>query len=193
MWNKVRNFLFKNKKLNINFCVEVFFIILVLLFDLLTKKYIYGKAQASGDIVIIPKILCFTAVENTGASFGILKNSTKFLSYISLFSVILLFAFMIFSLKDRNIVLRASLVLITAGGLGNLVDRFKYGYVRDFVSFTIKDWSFAVFNFADSALTIGCILAIIWVIFYFSKKTKDEKDAESLDHKEDADLDNHNF
>ncbi|HHX49004.1 MAG TPA: signal peptidase II [Clostridiales bacterium] len=191
MANKLQSFFAKNKKFILYLFIEVFFVLIVLMIDLLTKKYIYGKIKVTGeDIILIPNVLRFTAVENTGASFGMMKNSTKFLSYVSLFSVILLFAFIVFTIKDRNPLLRTALVLITAGGFGNMIDRFKYEYVRDFVYFELIN--FPVFNFADSALTIGCILAIIWVIVYFSKKIKDDKNKKHLDDN-DSDVDNKNF
>jgi signal peptidase II len=63
--------------------------------------------------------------------------------------------------------------LIIAGGIGNIIDRVKFGYVRDFVYLEIID--FAVFNVADSCLTIGCILIIIYVLWDFFSTTKKEK------------------
>lgn len=49
-------------------------------------------------------------------------------------------------------------VLVVAGAFGNLVDRFLYGHVIDFVLFHVGTWSFAVFNLADSFITVGAVL-----------------------------------
>ena len=51
--------------------------------------------------------------------------------------------------------------LIIAGAVGNLIDRFAYGHVIDFVLFHTANWSFAVFNLADSFITIGAALVIL--------------------------------
>jgi signal peptidase II len=67
--------------------------------------------------------------------------------------------------------------MIIAGGIGNLVDRLTLGYVRDFVYFELID--FAVFNLADSALTVGVIFILIFILFYYmpedKKKAKKEE------------------
>ena len=81
--------------------------------------------------------------------------------------------FLIFSVKERNGWLRAALILMIAGGIGNLVDRFMFGYVRDWIYFELID--FAVFNLADSGLTVGCVLLIIFVIFFYRPEDKKKK------------------
>lgn len=51
--------------------------------------------------------------------------------------------------------------LIIAGAVGNLIDRFAYGHVIDFILFHTSTWSFAVFNLADSFISIGAALVIL--------------------------------
>ena len=60
--------------------------------------------------------------------------------------------------------------MITAGAIGNVIDRFALGYVRDMVYFELID--FAVFNFADSCLTIGTALLIIYILFMYTKESE---------------------
>jgi len=62
--------------------------------------------------------------------------------------------------------------MITGGAIGNLIDRIALGFVRDFVYFELID--FAVFNFADSFLTVGTALLIIYVLFFFGKEEEEE-------------------
>ena len=66
--------------------------------------------------------------------------------------------------------MRSALILILAGAVGNIVDRIALGYVRDFIYFELID--FAVFNFADSCLTVGTIVLIIYLLFFYSKDEK---------------------
>nr|MCR4661173.1 signal peptidase II [Clostridia bacterium] len=141
------------------------------------KKYVYGLCVENGKIDIIKGVLSLTAVENTGASFGIFANHTTALTVVSIICSVFLFLFIFYSYKYKNKVLRTALVLILAGAIGNIIDRLALGYVRDFIYFELIN--FAVFNFADSCLTIGAILLIIYVIFFYSKDEKEIKEKEA--------------
>lgn len=158
----------KDKKRWISCLIEIGIMCLLLAVDLLTKHYVYGHCETQGDIVIIDGVIRFTAVKNTGASFGIFKNATTALTVVSLICSIILILFIFYSYPRKNKWLRSALVMITAGALGNVIDRLHFGYVRDMVYFELID--FAVFNFADSCLTIGTVVLIIYIIFFYSKE-----------------------
>lgn len=160
------------------FLLEMLFFGVVLAADLLTKEYVYGYADTHGKIKLIKDVLSFTAVTNTGASFGIFGDSTAALTVVSLVCAIVLFVFILISVKTRHPLLRSALVLILAGAVGNMVDRFAFGYVRDFIYFELID--FAVFNVADSALTVGTILLIIYIIFFYKVKEDKDKKAKEI-------------
>jgi signal peptidase II len=51
--------------------------------------------------------------------------------------------------------------MIIAGALGNIIDRFIYGHVVDYVLFYTQTWSFAVFNLADSFISVGAVLILV--------------------------------
>lgn len=157
------------KKIIIKLFLELLFIGLLISLDLLTKIYIYGPISfGEGDIILIPGVLRFTSVENTGASFGIFANHTIILSIVSLITIIGAIVAQVLTInKLKSPLFRIALSLIVAGGIGNLIDRFTLSYVRDFIYFELID--FAVFNIADSCLTIGCILLIIFIIFDYGR------------------------
>lgn len=158
---------------------ELLFVGLYLAVDLLTKHFVYMPIAAGADDVIVWNgVLRFTAVENTGASFGLFSDSFVALTVVSFVTVIALLLVLVFSVKVRNGWLRAALILMIAGGLGNLVDRFMFGYVRDWIYFELID--FAVFNLADSGLTVGCVLLLIFVVFFYRPEDK-KKDTEAGD------------
>jgi signal peptidase II len=112
---------------------------------LITIKSLYLKSEA-----VLP-FLKLTYVENTGVAFGMFRNSNNF--FIA-FSGILIAALLIFRRRysGRGTAVSAGLALVLGGALGNLYDRLAYGFVVDFL-----DLSFfpAVFNVADSAITVG--------------------------------------
>ncbi len=163
------------RKTILTIIVEVLLILVFVSVDLLTKTFIYEPIDAGApDIVLINNILKFTAVQNTGASFGIFKGNAIILAIISLIIIIVVFIIQMFSLtKLKDKTFRFGLILIVAGGIGNIVDRFLLGHVRDFIYFELID--FPVFNIADSCLTIGCVLIIIYVIIYYVKDCKKNK------------------
>ena len=154
---------------------ELLLIGLYLAVDLLAKEFVYMPIAAGADDVIVwDGVLRFTAVENTGASFGLFSDSFVALTVVSFITVTVLLLILIFSVKIRNGWLRAALILMIAGGLGNLVDRFMFGYVRDWIYFELID--FAVFNLADSGLTVGCVLLLIFVVFFYRPEDKKKND-----------------
>lgn len=162
------------KKLGLWFALDFIFIGIWLAIDLLTKEFIYGPiSQGAPDIIIWEGVLRLTSVENTGASFGIFQGKTDILTIISLITVILMTVVLIFSIKNRNGWYRSALILLIAGGVGNIVDRLALGFVRDWVYFELID--FAVFNLADTGLTVGCVLLIIYVIFCYKPQEKSKK------------------
>lgn len=157
---------------------EIVGIALCIAADLLTKAYIYEPiANGASDIIIIEGVIRFTAVENTGASFGIFEGKTDILAIFSIVVVAIIFIVQIFSISNHHFLLRASLVLIIAGGIGNVIDRFALGFVRDFIYFELID--FAVFNVADACLTVGNVLLVIFVIFCYKPDKKPKKGAEN--------------
>lgn len=162
----------RDKKRWITCLIELAIMCAFLAVDLLTKHFVYGKCESSGDIIIIDGVIRFTAVRNTGASFGIFKDATVALTAMSAICVVILILFIFYSYPRRNLWLRSALILICAGALGNVIDRMVLGYVRDMVYFELIN--FAVFNFADSCLTVGTVVLIIYILFFYGK---DEEEA----------------
>ncbi len=105
----------------------------------------------------------FTSAHNTGAAFGMLSGSRWLLITVSLLSCAVLVGFLIKKGRHQHLLLRISLALILAGALGNLIDRIVLGYVRDMLDFRLIN--FAIFNVADSCVTIGAFLLAFDISF----------------------------
>lgn len=134
---------------------------------------------ADGKVVdLVPGFLQLRYVENTGAAFGFLKNSTALLSVLTAIVLVVLIYFFLFRSKTSNF-LRYTLVLLIAGGLGNLFDRIVYGFVVDYFEFTFV--RFAVFNAADCYITVGVIMLMIYVLFIDGRKEPKAQFAEADD------------
>ena len=127
--------------------------------NLMTNKLLQGWHFASSLVNII-------YIENTGAAFSIMQNSTKFLIILSITALIALFFYVIKQLETLGAKEILFLSFLIAGILGNLSERVYLGYVRDFFDLTFC--SFPIFNISDIYINIGVIGIIILILL--SKK-----------------------
>lgn len=167
--------------------VELAVIGVILLADLLTKKYASEFLLTQPNFRrndFIPGLINLYYTQNEGAGFSIFQGKTIALTIITFIVVICLMVYLVFALKESEW-LRISLVFIIGGGIGNLVDRIKFGYVRDFLEFAFwKD--FAIFNVADSFVTVGAFMLIVVLIVMLVKEgKKNQKEFEEA-HANDA-------
>jgi signal peptidase II len=107
----------------------------------------------------------FTYVQNTGAAFGIFQDGTLPLGILSALVATAILAYLIMRGKPTPVLQRYALASILAGAVGNMIDRFRLGYVVDFIHFSVPGFSFPVFNIADSCVVMGAILLILSSLF----------------------------
>jgi signal peptidase II len=137
----------------------------VVLIDQLTKMIVRSMLPLTGHVTIIPNLLDFTHVQNTGAAFGLL-NAADFPYKSGVMIAIAAFALVAISLYARQLgsherLSRYGLALILGGAFGNLIDRTLSGYVVDFVDVYWGDAHFWAFNVADAAITAGAVLVLL--------------------------------
>ncbi|MBD5137971.1 MAG: signal peptidase II [Ruminococcus sp.] len=119
------------------------------------------------------EILGLRYTENTGAAFSSFSGARWFLTG---FTVIMLAALLIFVIKykTKNTFFLVSAVMIMSGGVGNLIDRIRQGYVVDYLD--VKLFNFAIFNFADICVVLGAVFMLIF-IFFIEPKIASNDDA----------------
>ena len=154
------------------FVYIILFVIGLVIIDQITKLLVVNLLNYK-TFVIIKNFLKFVFVKNTGAAFGFLSDNTLTLSIVSMVLIIYIFR----ELKNNinNKISLFSYLLILSGSLGNLIDRIFRGYVVDFISFTFFKKEMAVFNVADSYITIGVIMLLILLVkemFYGRNNSK---------------------
>ncbi len=149
--------------------VSLVIIAVLTVVDRLTKYAAVSTVKVDGPKEFLFGLFNFTYVENTGAAFSMFSDKTDTLSLLTvLFLIAILFLLMKKTFKAKLV--NASLILIFAGGLGNLIDRIAYGFVVDFIEpLFIK---FAVFNFADCCITVGAFMLIGYEIYEMIKERK---------------------
>lgn len=139
---------------------------LLVFLDQLIKYIVVENIALSETIVVIPDILNFVYVKNTGAAFSMLSGKTDILSIVSLVVCIALIWYIIAKKPNRKL-FALSLSMLLGGALGNLIDRMFKNFVVDYIE--VLFINFPVFNLADIAITIGAVLLMIYVIFFEEK------------------------
>jgi len=147
---------------------------LVVLIDLGSKAWISSSLLYGQRISILP-VFDLVLLHNTGAAFSFLANSSGwqrwFFVGIALVASLIIWGWLN-RLENTEKLTALALALILGGALGNLHDRFFYGYVVDFLAFHWQHHYFPAFNLADSAITLGAIL-LVWEAFLGAQaKTK---------------------
>lgn len=141
----------------------------IVILDQVTKALVAKNLVLHETIPIISGFFNLTHIMNPGGAFGLFAEHSPeirkffFLFVSSLVALIILW----FYKKTANThrVLSFGLAAIFAGAVGNLIDRFRFGKVVDFLDFYVGPFHWPAFNIADSAITIGMVVFIYHVVF----------------------------
>jgi signal peptidase II len=133
---------------------------LLIVLDQLVKQWVVATYPLRGPGQYIGLGFYFTYEQNTGAAFSIFRGNPTVLGTISAVVSGAILSYLIVRGKTISTLQRYALASILAGAVGNMIDRFRLGYVVDFVHFKVPNFSFAVFNIADSCVVIGAVLLI---------------------------------
>ena len=160
----------------------IWLFVLGLVIDVVTKVIIKVNMAEGDSIVLIPHFLAITFSYNTAAAFGMGFASAEVNRWIyivvALTATAAILFFYIRNYKKYGLYIKACLMCILVGAIGNLVDIVIYGKVVDWIDF-FGIWH-AIFNIADSFVVIGTIMLIVWLIIeevkdYIAKKAKEPR------------------
>lgn len=144
--------------------------------DQLTKLLAASMLRPIGSVTVIPWLLSFTYVENTGAAFGMLEGMRwMFVAVAAVAAVVI--AVLILRRVWTSPLMLWGLALIAGGALGNMVDRAAQGFVVDFIELGFM--RFGVFNIADLTLTVGVALVVLYYIFLEVRLARERKAAKA--------------
>lgn len=132
--------------------------------DIFTKWLIQQQMAVGESIPVIPGFFHLTFTMNPGAAFGILPGQRYFFIGVSILAAGLM-AYYITRPEGRQGLIHYGLGLMLGGAVGNLIDRIRYGRVVDYLEFFWRDYYFPAFNVADSAITIGTGLLILFLLW----------------------------
>ncbi len=155
-----------------NFKIKIYFVPIVIIgilvaLDQLTKSIITGNYVLYESKPLINDVFSFTYIQNTGIAWGMFKGKINVLLIITAL-IIILCSYMYHNISEEKgfIAAKVCLIFIISGGIGNMIDRIKLGYVVDFLSFDLIN--FPIFNVADIYVTVFTILFFILILFKYS-------------------------
>ena len=158
--------------------------------DQITKYLAVKYLMPIGTFPIIEDVLHLTYVENTGAAFGMMKDSRWVFMTVSTVAILAI-VYVLYKYGLEMPFASFCLSMILGGGIGNMIDRIALGYVVDFVDFRLIN--FAVFNGADSFVCVGAFLLVIYLfrdIAKESKAAKNKAEAAAVSASEEAETEN---
>lgn len=136
--------------------------------DIVTKVLAVQHLKDAPAVEVISGILEFKYIENPGMAWGLFGGARWFFVAITVVAIIVLGYMFCKIPRDRKYrLLLIDLVILTAGAIGNMIDRIFLGYVRDFIA--VKFIDFPIFNVADIYATVAMFGLIILVLFVYKE------------------------
>ena len=134
----------------------LFFVVLIS--DQLTKWLVVSNLDV-GDFFKVTSFFNIVRVHNSGITFGMFKEIAQPL-ILATISIIVIISLVVYAKQNKPF--RYPIIAIIAGAIGNVIDRFYYRSVVDFLDFHVNQCHWPAFNIADSAIVIGvCCLIFI--------------------------------
>ena len=159
-------------------CIDAVLTALLIFVDQFSKHLAIVHLKDKPAKKLIDGVLELQYLENRGSAFGMLQNQKFFILFVGIIcmAVVLFFLFKLPIQKKFRIV-HVLIALVVSGGIGNMIDRFRFDFVVDFISFVLIH--FPIFNIADCYIVVSTIL--LFILFMFVYK---EKDLEFLNFKQ---------
>lgn len=149
----------------------ILLIIALLILDQATKIAVDHYLPLQEPVHLLP-VLALYRTYNTGVAFSMFDDTPGIFIVGLRLAIVAFVTWLWVRTPASRWIAHLGFALVIAGAFGNLFDRFLYGHVIDFVLFHVGTWSFAVFNLADSFITIGAVLIGFDEIFGSGEKSK---------------------
>ena len=135
----------------------------VVVLDQLTKAWLVSMLEPGEGMSVIGDLVRFIHAQNSGALFGLFRDQALIFAIVSVGVVALIVWY--HGSNGRNTLLSVALGLLLGGALGNMIDRFRLGYVVDWVDAGLGDLRFYTFNVADSAISLAILLLLVLAVW----------------------------
>lgn len=156
-------------------CIDGVLLAVLLFLDQFTKYLTILKLKGQPAFVLIEGVLELQYLENRGSAFGMLQGQKILILVVdAVFMAVILFFMLRLPNEKKYGKLHLLLTMVMAGGVGNMIDRIRFDYVVDFISFVLIHYP--IFNVADIYIVVAVI--VLFILFVFVMK---EEDLEFLD------------
>ena len=161
------------EEFTMQFLILSIFAAVIVAVDQISKFLTVTYIPLYGDVPFIPGVLQLTYVQNTGAAFSSFEGMQWLFALIFvIFTAAILFEYFKKPMPFTKLG-RWCIAAIYGGGVGNMIDRLRLGYVVDMIETQFME--FPVFNVADCFITCGCALLLVHLVFFNRAFWKDEK------------------
>ena len=142
--------------------IYIFLIAAVVAVDQILKYVVVHNLGMLNSVTVIDHFFYIHCIPNDGIAMGMLSGRQSVIILLTSLIMAGLCLFIIVNRKRLHPFLLSCIALIVGGGIGNIIDRVRLGYVVDFFEFRI--WSY-IFNFADICVVVGCFAVLFYVLF----------------------------
>ena len=167
-----------------NTCVNILITTVIaavaVILDQLSKLWVLRSFELGESREVLSGILNWTYIQNKGAALGMLSEHRWVFMILSAVLIAAILLFIVFS-KDITRPLVVVLAMILGGGIGNMIDRFAYGYVIDFIDVKFLPFWKWIFNIADIFVTVGAVLlAAVYILTELKRKKETGNDGTNV-------------
>ena len=135
----------------------------VIIADQVSKAWLLANVSAGQVMSVVGDLVRLVQSQNSGALFGLFREQAILFALVSLGVIGLIVLY--HGRAGRSLYLSIALGLLLGGAIGNMIDRFRFGYVIDWVDAGLGSIRFWTFNVADSAITLAIIMLLAMAIF----------------------------
>ena len=152
----------------------IIFIIVAVFLDAVVKYAVEIGLPLHQTIDVLPFLGLFKTY-NPGIAFSLLSDTSGWMLVGLRLAIVVVVIWLWCRTAASHVLAHLGFALVISGALGNILDHFIYGHVVDYVRFHVGNWTFPIFNLADSYITIGAVLVFIQEFFLSGHET-DQKD-----------------
>ena len=140
--------------------------------DQLIKYWVVDTLAVGEEIDLLPFLSLYHA-RNPGIAFSMLSSVSDWGLIALTFCIICFVIWLWKNAGPEKSLSRFGFLLVIGGAIGNLIDRIRFHYVIDYISFHINGvFSFAIFNLADSFITVGAVLIVLDELLHWKREKR---------------------
>ena len=146
------------------YALMALFVGVIVALDQWTKVLTLSNIALYEKVPFLDGLFHFTYVQNTGAAFSSFEGAMWLFALVFVLFTALVIYDLVKKAMPFTVLERWCVAAVYGGGLGNMIDRLRLGYVVDMIE--VEFIRFPVFNVADCFITCGCVLLLVHLIFF---------------------------